>query len=121
MLEEKLQNLVKEYPKYSQIFEAIFTWFENNPNQRAITMDYFYTNKYGFSMRDLNISFMILKEKEVLRTIYRILDDHGSKIGRDFTSIEEIPRILSTMHGDKVEIDYSMIVPYYALQNSTVI
>ena len=118
MLEEKLQNLAKEYPQYSRIFEAILDWFERHPNQRAITMDHFYSNKYSFSIPDINITFMILKEKSILKTVYRIIDEDGTKISRDYVSLKDIPPQVDTMWGVKKDIEDVDVIPFYALEKS---
>lgn len=118
MSEEKLQSLAREYPQYSKIFEAILDWFERHPNQRAITMDHFYSSKYGFSVPDINISFMILKDKAVIKTIYRIIDEDGLKISHDFQNTKEIPRVISTRWGKKKDIEDVDVVPFFALDQN---
>ncbi|TDN87313.1 hypothetical protein DET49_1122 [Salegentibacter sp. 24] len=115
MYERKLQNLAREFPEYSQIFEAILDWFFKHPNQRAITMDYFYSDRYQFSFEDINTSFMIMEEYEILKIIYRILDFDGVKIGSDFEDYKEIPDEVSTLWGEKKDIKDVNIVPYYCL------
>ncbi|UJH91669.1 hypothetical protein LZ575_02995 [Antarcticibacterium sp. 1MA-6-2] len=111
-----MQNLAKEYPEYSKIFKAIFDWFVQHPDQRAITMDHFYSDKYRFSFEDINTSFMIMEEYEILRTIYRVLDEDGSKIGSDFDSVYDIPNEVSTVWGQKKDKGDVIIVPFYLLE-----
>ncbi|WP_139374840.1 hypothetical protein [Salegentibacter holothuriorum] len=111
-----MQNLAKEYPEYSKIFEAILDWFERHPNQRAITMDYFYSDKYSFSIPDINITFMILKEHSILKTVYRVIDEDGSKISHDFLNLKDIPTQVDTMWGNKKDIEDVDVIPFYALE-----
>lgn len=116
MSEKKLNNLAEEYPEYSKIFEEIIDWFSQHPNQKAISMDYFYSDKYPFSISDINISFMLLQKNSVLKSIYRVIDNDGSKIGTDFNKIEEIPEELDNMKGEKKRKSEVAIVPFFALE-----
>jgi|GEM_PF-6355977 hypothetical protein len=116
MLGEKLKILAKEYPQYSKIFEAILDWFERHPNQRAITMDHFYSDRYSFSIPDINITFMILKENAILKTVYRVIDEDGSKISHDFQNLRDIPHQVDTIWGDKKDLEDVDVVPFYALE-----
>ena len=115
MSKDKLNDLIKLYPDYSQVFRAVLNWFLTHPQQRSVTMDFFYSNKFAFSKEQINIAFFIMKETEVVKPIYRILDDKGHKIGRDYDNVEEIPKYVDTMWGDKKDIDEVYIVPYYEL------
>ena len=121
MLDEKLQNLAKEFPEYSDVFDAVLVWFESHPNINAISMDTFYSNKFGFSESHISIAFTIMKHTKILTTIYRVLDEDGSKIGRDFNEIDEIPSTLDTMSGQKKEIEDVFIVPYYSINKQGIL
>ncbi|WP_296149898.1 hypothetical protein [uncultured Flavobacterium sp.] len=115
MSKEKLQSLVKEFPEYSEIFDAVLVWFETHPKINAISMDTFYSSNFGFSESHISIAFTIMKHTKILKTIYRVLDEDGSKIGKDFNTIDEIPNTLDTMSGQKKDIDDVFIVPYYSI------
>lgn len=115
MSKEKLQSLVKEFPEYSEIFDAVLVWFEDHPKITAISMDTFYSSNFGFSENRISIAFILMKQTKILKTIYRVLDQDGSKIGRDFNTIEEIPNTLDTMSGQKKDIDDVFIVPFYSI------
>jgi hypothetical protein len=115
MLQEKLGDLTKDYPQYSKIFEAVLDWFERHPNQKAITMDHFYSQMYSFPIQDINISFMILKEKSILKTIYRIIDENGTKVSHDYLDRNDIPNIISTRWGAKRDLEDLDVVPFFAL------
>jgi hypothetical protein len=56
-----------------------------------------------------------MRETRIVKTIYRILDDSGTRIGKDFDRIEDIPKYVDTMWGEKKHIDDVFIVPYYSL------
>jgi len=114
-LAEKLQNLAKEFPEYSGIFSAILVWFQTHPKINAISMDAMYSSSYGFSKVEISIAFSIMKHKSVLKTIYRVVDEDGSKIGRDFNDIEEIPETVDTMLGEKKLVRDVFVVPFYSL------
>ncbi len=81
-------------------------------------MDHFYSDRYAFSIPDINISLIILKNKSILKTIYRLLDD-GNKIDRDFFNLNDIPEEVSTTWGDKISIEDVVIVPFYALDQKS--
>jgi len=115
MSKEKLQSLVREFPEYSEIFDAVLVWFEKHPKINAISMDTFYSSNYGFSENRISIAFILMKQTKILNTIYRVLDEDGSKIGKDFNTIEEIPNVLNTMSGEKKDIDDVFIVPFYSI------
>jgi hypothetical protein len=115
MSEEKLQNLVDKFPQYTQVFQAVFNWFITHPKQRDVSMESFYTSKYSFSREEINIAFILMKEIDMVRTIYRVIDDRGTRIGRDFEKIEDIPPYVDTMWGEKKKIEDVFIVPFYSL------
>jgi hypothetical protein len=115
MSEKKLLNLAKEFPEYSDVFDAVLVWFEDHPKTNAISMDTFYTSKFGFSRSHISIAFTIMKQNSILTTIYRVLDEDGSKIGKDFNTLDEIPDTLDTISGQKVDKDDVFIVPYYSI------
>ncbi|TQO38969.1 hypothetical protein GQ41_3637 [Arenibacter algicola] len=115
MLEEKLQTLVKEYPNYSGVILAIVKWFRNNPSQKDIRMDVFYSNHFNYSIEEINAAFMIMTQEDLLKPVYRILDDDGSKIGKDFKHVRDIPQTVSTIWGKKKETKDVYIVPFYSL------
>ena len=115
MSEEKLQSLAKEFPQYEDVFQAVLEWFKSHPNTNAISMEIFYSNKFSFSREEINIAFILMKEKLILTTIYRIFDDDGSKIGKDFDDYNEIPDTIDTIWGEKKNTRDVFIVPYYKL------
>lgn len=115
MSEKKLQNLAKEFPALSGVFEAVLEWFKNHPYTNAISMEIFYSNKFSFTREEINIAFILMQEKLILTTIYRILDEDGSKIGIDFEDFNEIPDTVDTMWGEKKDTRDVLIVPYYKL------
>jgi len=115
MSKEKLQNLVKEFPEYSDIFYAVLVWFEDHPKVNAISMDTFYSSDFGFSEKNISIAFTIMKQTKILKTIYRVIDEDGFKIGKDFNTIDEIPNTLDTMSGEKKDVDDAFIVPFYSI------
>lgn len=115
MSEEKLKNLIDTYPKYAPIFRAVHTWFVTHPKQRGVSLDSFYSKKYNFSREEIDIAFFLMKQTAIVKPIYRVLDDDGTRIGQDFDNIEEIPQYVDTMLGEKKSIDDVFIVPYYTL------
>lgn len=115
MSEEKLKTLVKEYPDYSEVIQAIVNWFLHNPDKKDIRMDVFYSSHFNYSIEEINAAFMLMTMEEVLKPVYRVLDDDGSRIGKDFKSINEIPEFVSTPWGDKKETKDVFIVPFYYL------
>lgn len=114
MSNAKLQNLVRDFPEYSDIFSTVLVWLESNPKAFAISMDTFYSNKFGFSRSRISIAFAIMKQNSILTTIYRVIDEDGSKIGKDFNSIDDIPDTVDTISGQKKDIKNLFIVPYYS-------
>lgn len=115
MSEEKLQNLVKEFPEYSGVFNAILDWFKTNPKMNAISMDIIYSNKFGFTKTEISIAFSIMKHKNVLKTIYRVIDEEGYKIGKDFNAVDEIPETVDSILGEKKAVKDIFVVPFYSL------
>ncbi|WP_430905575.1 hypothetical protein [Maribacter sp. 2-571] len=115
MSDEKLNLLVNDYPEYSEVIKAISDWFREHADQRAIRMDEFYSNQFGFSIEDVNAAFMLMRQQSMLKTIYRVLDDDGSKIGKDFENYSEIPDEVSTIWGVKKETKDVFVVPFYSL------
>lgn len=115
MSKEKLQSLVKDFPEYSEIFYAVLVWFETHPKINAISMDTFYSSTYGFSEKNISIAFTIMKQTRILKTIYRVLDEDGSKIGKDFINIDDVPDTFDTMSGQKKSIEDVFIVPFYSI------
>lgn len=115
MLEERLQTLVKEYPDYSEVVLAIVNWFRHNPDKKDLRMDVFYSSHFKYSIEEINAAFMLMTMEEVLKPVYRVLDDDGSKIGKDFNSLNEIPEFVSTAWGDKKETKDVFIVPFYSM------
>lgn len=116
MSEERLLNLANEYPEYSGVFQAVLGWFDSHPNANAISMDQFYSNKFNFSREQLKIAFMIMKEKSIIVRFYRLFDDDGSKIGKDYFSKDEIPIRVDTLLGELKDTKDISIVPYYSLK-----
>lgn len=115
MSEEKLKNLIDTYPKYAPIFKAVFTWFVTHPKQIGVSLEFFYNKKYDFSKEEIDIAFFLMKQTSVVKPIYRVLDNDGTRIGKDFESIDEIPEYVDTMWGEKKSKDEVFIVPYYTL------
>ncbi|TRW22295.1 hypothetical protein FMM05_17470 [Flavobacterium zepuense] len=115
MSEDKFIKLIKLYPDYSNVFQAVLNWFLAHPKQKYISMDLFYSNKYAITKEQLNVAFYIMKESKVVKPVYRILDENGHKIGRDYEDVTEIPKHVSTMLGDKKSIDDVFVVNYYTL------
>lgn len=115
MLDGKLQNLVNEFPEYKMVFDAIFGWFNSHPNMTAITMEKIYSNKYGFSRREINIAFVILTDQSILKPVFRVIDYNGDKLGGDYINIDDIPETVDSLWGEKKETKDAFIVPHYLL------
>ena len=114
MSEKRLQTIIKEYPKYSEVIKAVVNWFKNNPQDKGIRKEVFFSNHFNYSIDDVNAAFLLLSQEQFLKKIYRILDYDGSKIGKDFESLDEIPSEVSTLWGDKKNIEDVFIVPFYS-------
>jgi len=116
MSEERFQSLVNQYPEYAQIFREVLRWFTTHPKQQEVSLEFFYTNKYSFKKEDLNVAFFILNKKDVVKKTYVVIDESGTKVGRNFEKMDDIPDELDTMMGDKKETKDLFVVPYYSLR-----
>lgn len=110
MSEEKLKNLVSKYPDYKGVFEDVFKWFKGHPDKQAIRADLFYDSH---PEQKVDFVFFVLESENITETIYRVLDDHGSKLGDDFNEINEIPESLEDTWGKSIRTDEALIMPYY--------
>jgi len=113
MSEEKLQNLIDAYPDYSSILRTILQWFITHPNQRHVSKDLFYTERFSFSREEIDVAFTLLKESLILKRTFQILDDTGTKVGKDYDNFEDIPPYLDTMWGEKRNTSDLFVVPCY--------
>ncbi len=109
MSEEKLKILVKKYPDYSGIFETVFNWFVKNPD-KDIRIDSLYTL---YPPVEIDVVFFILKKEKIVRTIYRVLDVDGTKIGDDFNDLNDIPDVLDGVWGNPINTKDLSVVPHY--------
>jgi len=116
MSDEKLRSLVSEYPEYSSIFNAVLVWFATHPRQREVTIEYFNTNLYAFGLDKLQTAFILMDRCNALEKVYRVIDEKGARIGKSYKSKDEIPEILDTMEGDKIETKNLLVIPYYTLE-----
>ena len=110
MSEEKLQNLVDKYPNYKEVLEDVFQWFKNHPSQSDIRADLFYDKH---AEQDVDMVFFILESENLTETVYRVLDTDGTKIGKDFNNLSEIPEIIDDVWGRTVKTKDALIMPYY--------
>ncbi len=117
MLKERLQNLDKQYPDYSGMFQIIIKWFDNNPMQKYLRSDILYNEVKGFEEYEISTAVFILNKEGVISIIYRVIDNSGVKIGKDYSHYDEIPDFLTTMWGEEVQKANVLVVPYYILHN----
>lgn len=115
MSEERLQSLINQYPAYSEIFRAVYNWFITHPKQRDVSLEVFYNSKVGFSRTDLNIAFSIMKRYSFIKSVYRIVDNDGTKVGGEYYNVDDIPTHVDLMWGEKKHIDDMFIIPFYSL------
>ncbi len=116
MSEEKLQNLVDKYPQYSRVFREVLNWFATHPKQKEVSQELFYTTKYKFSKEEIGIAFYLLIEQSVIRRKYRVVDEDGSRFSQEFENIDEIPRYVDTMFGEKKDTKDMSVVPFFSLK-----
>lgn len=114
---EKLKSLAKQFPEYSQIFEAVLVWFATHPRQNEVSMELFNSNRYSFSMDRLHAAFIIMDSANAVAKSYKVLDESGVRVGDKYKSIDQIPPVLNTMEGHKKEIKDLFIVPVYSLES----
>ncbi|CAM1360707.1 hypothetical protein TPENAI_20047 [Tenacibaculum litopenaei] len=110
MSEEKLKNLAEKYPEYKDVFEDVFNWFREHPTKIDIRADFFYDTH---SEQSVDFAFFLLETEEITETIYRVIDENGAKIGKDFNSISEIPETIDDVWGRSIETKQALIMPYY--------
>ena len=115
MSEEKLQSLIDAYPNYKDIFREVFNWFKTHPKQRDVSLELFYLSKSFLNREQVSIAFVLMKQSSFLKSVYRIVDNDGTKIGEEITDLNNLPTYVDTSMGEKVHIDDVLIVPFYSL------
>lgn len=113
MSEEKLQNLIDAHPDYSSILRTVLHWFITHPNQKVVSKDTFYTERFSFSREEIDVAFALMKDSSIIKATFQVLDDTGTKVGKNYDNYEDIPPYLDTMWGEKRNTAELFVVPCY--------
>ena len=115
MSEEKLKSLVNQFPAYSEIFKAVYNWFIAHPKSKDVSIDMFCEFKKRFQREEISIAFTLMKQNLLLQSVYRVIDEDGTRMGDGFYSYDDIPQYIDDSWGHKKHIDDLYIVPFYSL------
>ena len=116
MSDDKLLNLIKSFPRYSRVFEEVYNYLITHPKQKFVSAETFYTKKFSFTPEEITTALIILKETSIIKSTYCILEENGTKIGKNYNNLDEIPKYVDTMQGERKGIEDVFVVPYYYLE-----
>lgn len=111
MSEVNFQSLIKEKPEYAPIFGAIMESLENHP-RRGIKIGDFNTDKYMYDPDALYDAVFILLREGLVKSVYRVLDEQGNKVGKDYLNATDVPEVVDTMMGEKLFTKDLRIIPF---------